>query len=199
MGEEVAETSPALLMPTTESAPKKPPRPVRFIPRERLDLVERMYLAGKSRQKITREVCDNFKVCSRTARHYIAIIEERLAALPKPPPEATAQRVEAMLLEAYELARDSVQRLVVSKGKNMPSVVEEYPQANVGVMVTVASRLADLHGVLAPQKLDVTSGGAKVAAVVILPPLDPMPVTVSTVAPDQLPVPGASADDSAGD
>lgn len=130
-----------------------------FIPRERLDLVEQLYLAGKSRLHITRRVCDEYGVTTRHARRYIALVEARLAALPKPPPEAAFQRVEAMLLETYGLARDAVQRIAVSQGAGVGSVVEEFPQANVGAMATVVARLADLHGVGGAQKLDLTSGG----------------------------------------
>jgi hypothetical protein len=120
--------------------------PKRIAP-ERLALVEQMYLAGKARSRITSEVCERYGCSARNARRYIEIVEKRLAALPKPPPEATAQRVEAMLLEAYELARDSKQRVAVSLGAGAGSRVEEFPQPNVGVMATIAGRLADLHGV----------------------------------------------------
>lgn len=130
-----------------------------FIPRERLDLVEQLYLAGKSRLYITRRVCDEYGVTTRHARRYIALVEARLAALPKPPPEAAFQRVEAMLLETYELARDGVQRIAVSQGAGAGSAVEEFPQPNVGAMATVVARLAELHGVGGAQKLDLTSGG----------------------------------------
>lgn len=130
-----------------------------LIPRERLDLVEQLYLAGKSRLHITRRVCDEYHVTTRCARKYIALVEKRLAALPKPPPEAAFQRVEAMLLETYDLARNGVQRIAVSQGAGAGSVVEEFPQANVGAMATVVARLAELHGVGGAQKLDLTSGG----------------------------------------
>jgi hypothetical protein len=131
----------------------------KLIPRERLDLAEEMFLAGKSRQRIARVLCEKFGVSARTARDYIARVEAKIAALPKPPPEAAFQRAEAMLLEAYELARDGMKRIVVSQGQGLPSKVEEFPEANVGVMATVATRLAELHGVAAPQKVDITSGG----------------------------------------
>ena len=130
-----------------------------LIPKERLDLVEQLYLAGKSRLHITRRVCDDFGVTTRSARRYIALVEARLAALPKAPPEAVFQRVEAMLLETYDLARNGVQRIAVPQGAGLGSAVEEFPQANVGAMATVTARLAELHGVGGAQKLDLTSGG----------------------------------------
>lgn len=146
------------------------PKPPKKIARERLDLVEKLYLAGRSRRYITDQVINRWKVTGRTARRYIAVVEKRLAALPKPPPEATFQRVEAMLLETYDLARNGVQRIVVSGGKGEPSHVEEYPEANVGVMATVAQRLADLHGVAAPRGVDLTTGGKPLALTIYAPP-----------------------------
>lgn len=144
-------------------------RPGRVIDPERLAMVEGMYLSGKSRPRIVNAVCEKYKITTRQARNYLAVVEKRLGELPRPSPEATAQRVEAMLLETYDLARNSVQRLVVSQGKGLPSVVQEYPQANVGVMATVAVRLGDLHGATAARKLDVTSGGEKVPLAIYVP------------------------------
>lgn len=117
------------------------------IPAERLALAERMYLQGKPRTSITSALCSKYDVSARTARRYIEIVQRRIAALPKPPPEAVFQRAEEMLLEAYELARNSVQRIAVSQGAGAGSAVEEFPQPNVGVMATIAARLAELHGV----------------------------------------------------
>jgi hypothetical protein len=151
----------------------------RIIPRERLDLAEELYLTGKSHQRIAKVLCERFGVTSRTARNYIARVQAKIAALPKPPPEAAFQRTEAMLLETYELARSAVKRIAVSQGAGVGAVVEEFPEANVGVMANVAYRLAELHGVAAPQKHELTGkdGGPieTVARVVMLPPLDVSP------------------------
>lgn len=135
----------------------------RIIPRERLDLTEKLYLAGKSGPSIARKLRQEFGIAPRTARKYIAIVEKRLAALPKPSPQATFRRVEAMLLETYKLARNGVQRLVISRGKDAGAAVEEYPQANVGAMATVAWRLAELHGITV-QKVEVSAGGEDLSA-----------------------------------
>jgi|JI10StandDraft_1071094.scaffolds.fasta_scaffold198211_3 hypothetical protein len=134
-----------------------------IIPRERLDLAEKLYLTGKSGPHIVKKLRAEFGVAPRTARRYIALVEKRLAALPKPPPEATFQRVQGMLLETYKLARGGVQRIVVSGGKGAPSAVEEYPQANVGTMATVAWRLAELHGITV-QRVEVSAGGEDLSA-----------------------------------
>lgn len=133
------------------------------IPRERLDLAKRLFLAGKSSHAIARQLCAEYHVTARTARRYIALTEAKLAALPKSPPEAVFQRAEAMLLETYEKARDGVKRMAVAQGGGV-SVVEEFPESNVAVMATVAVRLAELHGVGGPQRVDITSGGKPLAA-----------------------------------
>lgn len=134
-----------------------------IIPRERLDLVERLYLAGKSGTSIAKKMREEFGVSPRTTRRYIALVEKRLAALPKPSPEAVFQRVQGMLLESYSLARKGVQRLVVSQGRGEPSTVEEFPQANVGAMATIAWRLAELHGITV-QKVEVSAGQEDLSA-----------------------------------
>jgi hypothetical protein len=137
----------------------------RRIDPERLKFVEGMYLGGKARSRITSAVCERYGIKARQARHYLTIVEKRLADLPRPSPEATAARVEAMLLEAYELARTGVQRISVSQGAGAGSVVQEFPQPNVGVMTTVAQRLAELHGAFADPKEPRASG----AVVIELP------------------------------
>lgn len=134
-----------------------------IIPRERLDLVEKLYLSGKSGPSIAKKLRAEFGVAPRTARKYVQIVEKRLAALPKPDPAATFQRVQGMLLETYKLARGGVQRIVVSRGREAGSAVEEYPQANVGTMATVAWRLAELHGITV-QKIEVSAGGEDLSA-----------------------------------
>lgn len=119
----------------------------RRIPPERIAMAERLYLKGKSRMQIASALCKKFGVSARHARRYIEIAHRRIAALPKPPPESAFQRAEAMMLEAYELARRGKQRIAVSQGAGVGSTVEEFPQPNVGVMATIAARLAELHGV----------------------------------------------------
>lgn len=159
-------------------------RPRRVIEPERLTMTEEMYLAGKSRARITSALCAKYKITARQARRYIAVVEKRLAELPKPSPEATAERVEAILLEALDLARNSVQRLVVSQRKGEPSRVEEYPQANVGVMVTVATRLAELRGVTVA---DPSQKGRPGRPVMELPAF----LTTPRIDPDEVPAGGA--------
>ena len=140
--------------------------PGRVIPRERLVLTERLYLAGKPRQRIARRLCAEYGVTARTARRYIARIEAKLAALPQPPPEAVRQRAEEMLLETYRLARGAVKYVTFQDGVGSDTRKEtravEAPE--VGTMANVALRLAELHGAAAPQRVDVTSKGEQVGA-----------------------------------
>ena len=146
----------------------------RKIPRERLALTERLYLAGKPRARITDTICRKFGVTARTARRYIEITQRRLAALPKPPPEAVFHRAEAMLLEAYQLARNGVQRISVSRGAGAGSVVEECPQANVGAMVAVATRLAELYGLGGDTRpKDTTAAAMRLPRFLTEPRVDP--------------------------
>lgn len=144
------------------------PKESKKIPRERLRLAEKLFLSGKSRAHITSRLCKRFNVTERTARRYIARIEARLAALPKPPPEAAFARAESMLLDAFGLARKAVK--VVTFVDGMAKKSQVMPAPETGTMVAAAWRLAELHGVTAPQKVDVTSGGEKVALTIYAPP-----------------------------
>lgn len=141
-----------------------------IIPRERLDLVERLYLKGKSRTHIAEKLFERFGTPPRTARRYIARVEAKLAALPKPPPGAAFARAESMLIETYGIAKRGVRRVVVSQGAGRPAQVEEFPEADTAVMATVAYRLAELCGAAPSKKVDVTSGGEKVALTIYAPP-----------------------------
>ena len=137
-------------MATSESVLK----PVRTIPRERVDLAERLYLAGRSRPYIVKQLCKEYGVTTRTARRYIQRAGVRLAALPKPPPEVVFQRAEAMLLETYRLAKAAVKVVTFVDGDTKESKIMPAPET--GVMGTVAVRLAELYGVVAPKRTELT-------------------------------------------
>lgn len=134
----------------------------RVIPRERIELTERLFLAGKSRPSIIRRVCKDFGVTARTARNYLARVETRLAGLPRPPAEASFQRAESMLLDAFAKARSAVKVVTWVDGDKKESRI--MPAPDTGTMVTAAWRVAELHGVTAPQKVDLTSGGKPIAS-----------------------------------
>jgi len=128
------------------------------IPRERIAMAERLYLAGKKRSYITSKLCKRFGVTARTARRYVALVEKRLAELPKPPPEATFQRVEEMLLEAFHKASKAVKvvRYVNGVGREKSEETKTIDAPETGVMVTAAWRLAELHGIVS-EKLEVST------------------------------------------
>lgn len=123
------------------------------IPRERLEYVERLYLAGRPDHRISQLVARRYGVTLRTARNYLARIRARLAALPKPPPEAVAQRVEAMLLDAYGKARRAI-KVVTWTEADGSKQSKEYAAPETGTMVVAAVRLGELHGVLAPRRVE---------------------------------------------
>lgn len=131
-----------------------------LIPRERLALVEDLYLGGKHDTAIQRAVCAAFGVTARTARNYLARVKAKLAARCPPDPAAARARAEAMLLETYELARVGTERGPDTK-----------------TMAVVAGRLAQLHGADAPARHEVSgpAGGPleTVARVVLMPALEP--------------------------
>jgi hypothetical protein len=118
----------------------------RIDPRRIEDAQER-WLKGESPREIQRALADAYGVQSRQARRYLRIARERLAAEVKTVnPEAIVARAEGMLLEAYKAA----QVRNASTG-----------QPNANAMVVAAQRIAELHGVMAPQKvkLDATITG----------------------------------------
>jgi len=105
----------------------------------RLDEVERRWLAGAPTRDIERECAAAFRCTRRAVRKYLAIVRRKLAAhAATVDPAEQRTRIEALLLNAYRVAELG------------------HPErgANPAAMVAAAHRLAELHGVLAPQKLE---------------------------------------------
>lgn len=135
------------------SAPRK-------IPRERLEYVERLYLGGIPEHKIQQRTVRRFEVSYRTARRYLQLAQAKFArAQTETPtdPAAILARSEALLLEAYAAAKRKT--------------FQGEPSPDTKTMATVAYRLAELRGVAAPKRVDVTSAGQPVQ--VYLPAEDP--------------------------
>jgi hypothetical protein len=110
----------------------------RTIPRERLDLVRELWLQGEDTRAIQRVVAERFAIKRRQVRTYIARVRAQLATeLKSADPAEARARAEAMLLEAFATARGGAK-----------------PDAKA--MVMAAQRYAELHGVMAPQKLQIT-------------------------------------------
>lgn len=141
------------------------PAPPNLIPRERLEFVESAYLAGRADHLIRKAICDRYGVTLRTARRYLRRVREKLAALPAPDPAAVRARSEAMLLEAYGLARDAVKYVTFQDGVGPMTAKETraVPAPEVGTMASVAFRLSELHGATGAKRVDVTSGGERIA------------------------------------
>ena len=145
---------------------KGPGGPRRTIPKERLALAERLYLTGVSDHLAQQQLSDRFGVSHRQARRYLERIREKFAKLPQPSPEAVRARSEAMLLEAYGLARSAVKYVTFRDGvgPETSSETKPVPAPEVGTMASCAARLADLHGATGTKKIDVTSGGKPLAS-----------------------------------
>jgi hypothetical protein len=111
----------------------------KIIPRARLERVESLYLGGHSEREIQRVVADEFGVTKRSVRSYLALVRKKLAeAVRGADPDETRARVEGMILTAYRTA----ERGHADRGPD--------PKA----MVQAAKVLGDLHGVIAPQKIE---------------------------------------------
>lgn len=122
------------------------------IPPERLVEVERRVLLVEHAPSIERELSKRWGITRRQVRKYIAIVRGRLVeAFKSTTPEEHATKAAGMLDEAYRIA-----------------LADRDPKA----MVACAKTYAEITGVKAPTKVDVTSGGAPLAAVVLLPALD---------------------------
>ena len=135
------------------SAPRK-------IPRERLEFVEKLYLAGVPESRIQQRTVRRFEVSYRTARRYLQRVQGRLATRADEAPvdpAAILARSEQMLLEAFAAAKRKT--------------FQGEPSPDTKTMALVAYRLAELRGVAAPKRVDVTSKGQPVQ--VYLPAEDP--------------------------
>lgn len=121
----------------SDGAPVAPRRKV--IPIGRLVEVERRILRVEHPPQIERELAKEWGITRNGVRRYITLVRKRLVdAFKATPPEEHAQRVEGMLLEAYRVA---------------------LTDRDAKAMVAVAKTLAEVTGVKAPSRVDITSGG----------------------------------------
>lgn len=111
------------------------------IPRERLELVERLYLAGQSETAIQRAVSLKYGITRRAVRKYLQRVRAKLAETTKAvTPEDARARVEGMLLGAYERSLSG-------------------PKPDAKAAVQAAARLGELYGVMGARKLELTGAG----------------------------------------
>lgn len=102
---------------------------------DRIDLAERLYLAGRSPLSIQRTLARKFAITLRTARRYLARAKRRLSDRGEhaPNPDAGRARAEEMLLTAARFARE-----------------QQDPKA----LALCAQRLAELDGALGPKRIE---------------------------------------------
>jgi methylphosphotriester-DNA--protein-cysteine methyltransferase len=111
---------------------------MRTIPHGRIERAEELYLSSKTDRDIIKTLCAEFSVSKRQASNYLARARKRIAAMtPSTDVDAWRAKVSALLLHAYDLAEIGT---------------EKGPQSSA--MVAAASKLAEIHGAMAPQKIE---------------------------------------------
>ena len=116
----------------------------------RLDVIETRLLGAEAPADFVPELSKAWGKHKRQVWRYVARVRARLAERAQASaisPEADAEIIRAMLLDAYRTARTGGEKGPDAKG-----------------MVAAARALADVTGVTAPRRVDVTSGGKPLAA-----------------------------------
>ena len=116
----------------------------------RLDHIEGRLLAAEAPADFVPDLARAWGISRRHVWRYVARVRARLAERARASgisPEADAEIIRAMLLDAYRTARAGGEKGPDAKG-----------------MVAAARALADVTGVTAPRRVDVTSGGKPLAA-----------------------------------
>lgn len=116
----------------------------------RLDIIEQRLLAAEAPADFVPELARAWGKGKRQTWRYVARVRARLAERAQASrisPDADAEVIRGMLLEAYRVARVGNDRGPDPKG-----------------MVAAAKALADVTGVTAPRKVDVTTAGKPVSA-----------------------------------
>lgn len=106
-----------------------------------LELTEQLYLRCVPTRQIIRALGEKFKLKPGAIKRRLRKVRERLAALPRPEPAVAKARVEALLFEAAEMAR------------------EEGGAKGASAMCAIATRLGELDGVFAPQRVQLEGKG----------------------------------------
>lgn len=119
-----------------------------------LDEIERRILRAEAPADFVPALAKEWGRGKRQVWKYVAKVRARLAERAKAhDPAADAELIRALLLEAYRTAKAGTERGPDAKG-----------------MVAAAKTLADVTGCAAPKKVDVTSGGEKLALSIYAPP-----------------------------
>ena len=126
----------------------------RPIPKAWLDDIEARILRAEAPADFVPGLANEFSRSQRVVWRYVARVRARLAERAKAhDPAADAELIRALILEAYRTAKAGTERGPDAKG-----------------MVAAAKTLADVTGCAAPKKVDITTGGAKVALTIYAPP-----------------------------
>lgn len=111
----------------------------RTIPFGRIERAEELYLSSKTDREITKTLRAEFGVRPSQACKYLSLARKRCAAAcAGVDPAERRAKIEALLLNAYATAE--------------VGSTERGPQASA--MVAAAAKLAEVHGVMAPQKIE---------------------------------------------
>jgi hypothetical protein len=130
-------------------APKQPATGSK-IPRERIDAARKLWLTGRSSTWCQQQLRERFGVSTRAARRYLEIVRKRLAAEPKPDAESARELAARQLQAAFDAASE---------------------KHDAKAMVLAASRLAELHGAIGPQRIEISTKNGAPLGVVLLPVL----------------------------
>lgn len=118
------------------------------IPPERLAEIERRMLRAEAPADFVPELAKLWNRSERSVWDYTARVRKRLAARAKViDPDTDREQIRAMLLRAYRTAEAGTERGPDAKG-----------------MVAAARTLAEVTGVSAPRKVDITTAGKPIQA-----------------------------------
>lgn len=134
--------------PGTPASPDGIARARNTIPTVWLAEIERRILRAEAPADFVPELSKVWDRSPRQVWRYVAVVRARLADRAKAhDPAADAEMIRALLLRAYRTAEAGTERGPDAKG-----------------MVGAAKTLADVTGVTAPRKVDVTSAGKPIQA-----------------------------------
>lgn len=128
-------------------------RASRPIPQAWLTEIEERILRGEAPGDFVRELAKKFERHPRKIWNYVAKVRARLAERAKAQdPDADREMIRALLLNAYRTAEVGGEKGPDAKG-----------------MVAAARTLAEVTGVAAPRKVDITTAGQQIGLTIYAP------------------------------
>lgn len=143
---------------------------------EQVATIKRVWLATANASEAAREAgCSHQSASRYIVRHGLDSSGQLYAR--------ALEREERLHLAAVRKARRKVREALISAGTDADAVSKLTRAATDGLRSVNATRIAHLKasGLGAPDKVDVTSGGEKIAKVVMLPMLDPAPAVANAL------------------